>query len=230
MSVNPWLLTPAGRAYLVEEYVNKGRSTYDIAEGLDTHANTIRRALKRHLIPLREMSVAQKASLQRGRRQHPTQGRTRTPAEKVNIADGVSKFWQNNEQRKEEYRKIGESLASNANGFEVKNPELNMRNAVAKSLVIHGYYVECPTKIDIFDIDIFLPKQNVVIDFSATEDVRKLDALANMDLNIIRVVCGAMVTPSRVQRVLLAVRQIEIGVIPENGIVELDLNRENKHE
>jgi len=82
--------------YLKEEYVGKGRSTASIAKEWTTDIkkvfpNTIRRALVRHMIPLRDKSNAQKNFLSKN--PHPLEGRPRTAEEKRKISDGIQKWW-----------------------------------------------------------------------------------------------------------------------------------------
>lgn len=74
---------------LYEEY-QAGASLYEIAKKYGKHANTIRRQFKRAGFTLRNQSEAQKLSLQRGTRKHPTQGTTRSPETCKKIGEAVS--------------------------------------------------------------------------------------------------------------------------------------------
>lgn len=69
------LFTPHGREFLQAEYLDKGRSTHEIAGELGTYANRIVRALRYHGLPTRDRSDAQKAALKSGRHAHPTKGK-----------------------------------------------------------------------------------------------------------------------------------------------------------
>lgn len=89
-----YLLSAEGKTMLLEEYVKKKRSTYELAEGLGTYANLIRRALLAHGIKLRTKQAAQKAALKTGRHAHPTEGTHRPPATKERISTSVSRNWQ----------------------------------------------------------------------------------------------------------------------------------------
>jgi len=80
-----------GKSYLLSEYVEKERSTYDIAAENLTYANLVRRALIHHGIEARDKSAAQKAALEAGRHTHPTEGRVRSPEERQRIGEGVSR-------------------------------------------------------------------------------------------------------------------------------------------
>ena len=86
-----WLFTSEGKAYLQGEYVEKNRSTYDIAAERGTYANKVRRALLAHGFRPRDKSRAQAAALASGRHAHPTKGRTRTDEERDNIRDGLKR-------------------------------------------------------------------------------------------------------------------------------------------
>lgn len=86
-----WLFTSEGKAYLQSEYVDKARSTYDIAAERGTYANKVRRALVAHGYRLRDKSKAQAAALASGRHAHPTKGRTRSDEERDNIRAGLKR-------------------------------------------------------------------------------------------------------------------------------------------
>jgi len=82
--------------YLNEEYTNKGRSVHQIAkewtsDDVKVYPNTIRRCLKKHNIPLRSKSAAQKNFLDKN--EHPLQGRERTEGERRKISQGIQKYW-----------------------------------------------------------------------------------------------------------------------------------------
>jgi very-short-patch-repair endonuclease len=81
------------REYLVHEYLQKERSTYDIAVECKTYPNRIRRLLKKYHIPLRDKSEAQVAALQSGRHKHPTKGNKRPEDIRIKISEGVARAW-----------------------------------------------------------------------------------------------------------------------------------------
>lgn len=86
-------MSEKGKVYLLEQYEKAQLSTYIVAKALGTYANCVRRALIHHKIELRDKSEAQRASLESGRHEHPTQGRPRTEDEKVAIGEGVVAAW-----------------------------------------------------------------------------------------------------------------------------------------
>lgn len=81
------------RATLLAEYENK--STYELAEQLNTYPNKINRALRYLGIKPRSKSEAQKKALSSGRHEHPTKGKTRSKATKIKISESVHSYWQN---------------------------------------------------------------------------------------------------------------------------------------
>lgn len=89
-----FLWTEEGRQYLLEEYVVRERSTYDIAQERFTYANKVRRALLHHGFALRDKSAAQLAATRARRHDHPTKGRPRSAEERHAISQGLSRAWQ----------------------------------------------------------------------------------------------------------------------------------------
>ena len=92
------------KEFLIEQYVNKKRSTYEIAQDLKTYPNKVRRALKSLGIDLRDKSQAQSVAIASGRHEHPTKGKVRTEAEKVAISDGMHSYWKNMEDEERDRR------------------------------------------------------------------------------------------------------------------------------
>tara|TARA_R110002020_G_scaffold5117_18_gene21718 strand:- start:190 stop:978 length:789 start_codon:yes stop_codon:yes gene_type:complete len=81
------------KEYIVDQYVNEQKSTYEIAQDLKTYPNKIRRTLNTLGVNLRDKSSAQSVAIQSGRHEHPTRGKKRTEAEKVAISDGMANYW-----------------------------------------------------------------------------------------------------------------------------------------
>ena len=78
---------------IISMYTDKLMSTYEIAKKLDTYPNKITRTLKKHGIPLRDKSQAQKLALAEGRCEHPTAGKERSLEERVKISSGLVTYW-----------------------------------------------------------------------------------------------------------------------------------------
>lgn len=78
---------------LVEAYIHEGKSTYQIAEELNTYATKVQKALKYLGVPLRDYKAAQKTALQTGRAEHPTQGKKLSEKHKRSVGRARSTAW-----------------------------------------------------------------------------------------------------------------------------------------
>ena len=92
------------KEFLIEQYITKQKSTYEIAQELSTYPNKIRRALKSLGVDLRTKSQAQTVAISTGRHEHPTKGKQRTESEKVAISNGMSTFWDNMDDEERDRR------------------------------------------------------------------------------------------------------------------------------
>lgn len=79
--------------FLYKYYVEKEKSTYEIAEMSQTYPNKIRRALVSFGIPLRDKSEAQIKALATGRTPHPTKGKKLAEETKIKISDSMANCW-----------------------------------------------------------------------------------------------------------------------------------------
>jgi hypothetical protein len=77
--------------YYQREYVEKERSTHDIAWEHGTYPNKIRRELKNFGYELRDRSEAQSAALRHGRHGHPTRGRVTPDVVRERISQSLRK-------------------------------------------------------------------------------------------------------------------------------------------
>lgn len=172
--------------YLYEEYIEKGRSTRSIAIENDVYPNTIRRALIKNGIPVRNKSAAQKNFLKRNT--HPMSGKERTKEEKRKISEGIQEHfdsltpeelagrklaqasravdkWESmsEEEKKDNISKMHRANRRNS-GFGSKN-----ENLVAKLLREAGYkIVQRSTDFsprNRWEIDIAIPKESVAIEW-----------------------------------------------------------------
>ena len=92
------------KEYIIEQYVEEKKSTYEIAQDLKTYPNKIRRALNTLGVNLRDKSSAQTVAIESGRHEHPTRGKKRTEAEKVANSNGMANYWENMEEDERERR------------------------------------------------------------------------------------------------------------------------------
>ena len=92
------------KEYIIDQYVNQKKSTYEIAQDIGTYPNKIRRTLNTLGVDLRDRSSAQTVAIETGRHEHPTRGKKRTEAEKIAISNGMSNFWDNMEEAERDRR------------------------------------------------------------------------------------------------------------------------------
>ena len=76
-------------------YRDENKSTYEIAEALNTYPNKIRRTLLKHGCELKDRSEAQRNALKKGRIDHPTAGRKRSYEERLKISAALDQYWGN---------------------------------------------------------------------------------------------------------------------------------------
>ena len=92
------------KEFIIDQYTNHKKSTYEIAQDLKTYPNKIRRALNALGVELRDKSKAQTVAIQSGRHEHPTKGKKRTEAERVAISNGMATYWDEMEDTERERR------------------------------------------------------------------------------------------------------------------------------
>lgn len=168
--------------YLLREYVEKKRSSEDIAKENGTYAMKILRLLQKYDIPKRTNSEAQVATFEKGR-ESPFKGRKLTPEQKKAISDRVAKTYKDmtpdekasyaarskanweklsEEQKQEMFDKSRKAIRETLK--EGSKAERLIRDA----LRVAGYRVEF-LKTDILtnkdlEIDIFLPDRRIGIE------------------------------------------------------------------
>ena len=89
---------------IVDLYSNKNKSTYDIAQMLNTYPNKIRRVLIKHGVDIKDKSSAQKNAIKNGRSKIPTQGKKRTREERLKISKSLSENWKKMDDKTYERR------------------------------------------------------------------------------------------------------------------------------
>ena len=92
------------KEFIIDQYTNHKKSTYEIAQELKTYPNKIRRALNTLGVDLRDKSKAQTIAIQSGRHEHPTKGKKRTEAEKIAISNGMTTYWDEMEDKERNRR------------------------------------------------------------------------------------------------------------------------------
>ena len=85
-------------------YQEDNKSTYEIAEALDTYPNKVRRVLLKNGITLKSKSSAQKNALKTGRSKHPTEGTSRDSSIKLKISSKMVDYWDGMDKEERENR------------------------------------------------------------------------------------------------------------------------------
>ena len=119
------------KEYIIEQYVNEKKSTYEIAQELKTYPNKIRRALNTLGVNLRDKSSAQTVAIENGRHEHPTRGKKRTEAEKVAISNGMASYW---EEMEEDERKRRSELSKRQWAEMSEEDKANLRKLAAEAV------------------------------------------------------------------------------------------------
>ena len=167
---------------LVRAYKREKRSTYDIAEALNTYPNKILRALKYLNINMRSKSSAQSNAIKQGRHTHPTKGKVRTEESKIKISEGMAKHWKDMEEEEREERakkarqqweSMSESDKENLRkkaaeaGLKASRERSKIEKFLLNSLTNSGYSVLFHKKgliDDKFELDLFIPELKVAIE------------------------------------------------------------------
>ena len=169
--------------FLVEQYVNQGKSTYEIAEEIGTYPNKIRRSLVKLGITLRDKSKAQSKALQTGRHKHPTKGTVRTEDDKIKISEGMHTHWskmseEERNKRSEKAKKQWDQMSAEDKDKLRKAAAAAVRKAgkegskmekfLHKGLTEAGYSVIFHKRglipNDRLEVDLFLPELRVAIE------------------------------------------------------------------
>lgn len=120
---------------IVDMYTNENKSTYEIAEAMQTYPNRIRRILIRHGVNLKTKSEAQKNAIQNGTSTHPTMGKHRSYSEKLKISSGLKNYWKT--MSKELYAKRIEQSKNRWDNLS-ENDKQNMTSAAIKAIQLAG--------------------------------------------------------------------------------------------
>jgi len=168
---------------VISLYTEKNKSTYEIAQELNTYPNKIRRILKKHDISLKSKSEAQKIALESGRSEHPTKGKKRTEEERLSISESLSDHWDNMTEEQREYRasqakERWDSMSASQRDKMSRLGTEAIRKAgkegsklekfVLEKLNEHGYRVDFHNKTLIpnekLEIDLYIPSLKTIIE------------------------------------------------------------------
>lgn len=171
------------RDIILQNYVKDQKSFGTIAKQYGTYPNRIVRDAKKFNIPVRNKSQAQKNALSNGKHKHPTKGRKRSEAEKINIGSGVMKNWSNADPKRLSQKKENAKILWDKRTDEEKNNMLSKANLAVRqssklgSKMEHyvlNFLIENNYKVDFhkeqmlantrLQIDLFLPEMNIAIE------------------------------------------------------------------
>lgn len=168
---------------VIKMYDEEDKSTYQIAEELNTYPNKIRRILLKYGKELRSRSEAQKNALQEGRVDHPTKGRKRSQEEKIKISASLSDYWKEMSEE-ERQRRIDIAKENWSNMSEAQRGKIcqaateSIRKAgkegsklekyVLRRITDSGYKVDFHKKNLIpnekLEIDLYIPELKTIIE------------------------------------------------------------------
>jgi very-short-patch-repair endonuclease len=191
---------------VIELYQKQQKSTYQIAEELNTYPNKIRRVLIKHGVDIKDRSAAQKLALKKGRSKHPTDGTTRTEETKIKISSQLVKHWDQLDDEERERRSL-ESKKRWHNMPKSKQQEIRkkateairisatqgskMERHIASQIRKLGYRVELHKKIIVsenLEVDLYIPELNTIIEVDGPSHFypiwgqEKLEKQMNADL------------------------------------------------
>jgi very-short-patch-repair endonuclease len=177
------LKTQEGRNLLHREYVENGKSTYQIAQELGTYANEVRRALVFHGFPLRDRSGSQSASLAIGRSVPPLKGKKHKMESREKMSENIAKAYEDmsEEARQGKSLKLKEKWCQRSSEDKEKMQTLaaqgrkraaedgsKLEQYLLLGLQSAGYstqfHVELGFLKDNMHIDILLPKEHIAIE------------------------------------------------------------------
>lgn len=168
---------------VIKMYDEEDKSTYQIAEELNTYPNKIRRILLKYGKELRTRSEAQKNALQEGRIEHPTKGRKRSQEEKIKISASLSDYWKEMSEE-ERQRRIDMAKENWSNMSETQRAKIcqaateSIRKAgkegsklekfILRRITDNGYRVDFHKKNLIpnekLEIDLYIPELKTIIE------------------------------------------------------------------
>lgn len=191
---------------VVDLYQKQEKSTYQIAEELNTYPNKIRRVLIKHGVEIKNRSAAQKLALKKGRSKHPTDGTKRTEETKIKISSQLVKHWDDLDDKERKRRSL-ESKKRWNNMSKAKQQEIRskatqairvsavegskMERHIATEIRKLGYKVELHKKIIIsenLEVDLYIPELNTIIEVDGPSHFypiwgqEKLEKQMNADL------------------------------------------------
>jgi len=168
---------------VVDLYTKENKSTYEIAEMLQTYPNKIRRILIKNGVEIKDKSQAQKNAIIKGTSKIPTQGLKRTHEEKLKISEGMRQSWKNMceaeyndrvDKARSRWYDMEEAEKDRILGLAIKGVQIagkegsKLEKFLQKELIKAGYKVDFHKKQLIanenLEIDMSLPELKTIIE------------------------------------------------------------------
>jgi len=191
------------KEYIIEQYVDEEKSTYEIAQELKTYPNKIRRALNTLGVPLRDKSAAQTVAINSGRHEHPTRGKKRTEAEKVAISNGMASYWdemedgerkRRSELSKKQWAEMSDADKANLRKLaaeavrKASKEGSKIEKFVYEGLTALGYHVIFHKRgliaNDKLEVDLFLPEMKTAIEIDGPAHFLPIWGQQNLERHI----------------------------------------------
>lgn len=166
-----------------KKYIVEKKSFIDIADEYDTYPNKIRRDAKKFNISIRSKKDAQKNALQTGKHKHPTKGLKRSEETKTKIGLSVMNVWDTMDKETKDIRRQKAKNQWDSLSEDEKQNLISLANEAVRSASKEGsklekfileYLLKNNYKVDFhkehilsntkLQLDLFLPKQNIVIE------------------------------------------------------------------
>lgn len=168
---------------ITKMYVQEEKSSYEIAEALNTYSTKILRALDFLQIPKRDYKEAQKKAMESGRSQHPTKGKKLDESHKLKIGRSRSKAYQDlsieEKERissisKENWDKLGKAKQQEIRELALEGVRYASRNGskterhIKNGLEAEGFKVDFHKTNLVpnsnLEVDLFLPECKTAIE------------------------------------------------------------------
>ena len=191
------------KEFIIDQYTNQKKSTYEIATELKTYPNKIRRALNSLGVDLRDKSSAQTVAIESGRHEHPTKGKERTEAEKVAISNGMATYWDEMEDNERERRskiskKQWQEMSEEEKARLRKLAAEAVRKASKEGSKIEKFIYEGLTKVgydvifhkrglianDKMEVDLFIPSLKTAVEIDGPAHFLPIWGEANLQKHI----------------------------------------------
>jgi len=156
---------------VIKMYNEEDKSTYQIANALNTYPNKIRRILIKNGIDLKDRSEAQKVALSSGRSSHPTEGKVRTHEERLRISSGLVDYWDKmTDKEKKRRTKMAQDNWKNMSALSKENMRARgiaaIREAAATGSKLETFFYDRLLEAG-FDVKrhvVIIPAENLEID------------------------------------------------------------------